>query len=427
MRIGILLLLFISLSTQLFAQGARESIYSAFALYNKRARLEKDIRENIIARTFRQPLDSNSEYRFEEACNAVSQFLIYNDNVDSGFSKLLEGYESLSYDTRRALLEALYAVSGAAYDSSVRDLLGIETNMKLFAMAGVYSYRADSSIENTNAIKIKMVENFPGYDTLQLLVELEKYLNVSRKQRRQKPPEITMLFEHQRQLGRKVVYSFQRWNRDQPGLSIVQKADGSFVRDGNGRLLVFQQLARSASDLPYFITNGSTPQGVYSLQGTAVAQNNYIGPTPNLQLVMPFENKWEKYFQQPLPPYSDSLLLYKQLLPAAWRNYVPMFEVWNAGKIGRTEIIAHGSTIDPEYYKDKPFYPLTPTMGCLCAKEIWNVTTGKLLISEQFNLASAYGSSPGSKGYLIVVNVDDQQKPVSREEVETWVRKFEKR
>jgi hypothetical protein len=27
--------------------------------------------------------------------------------------------------------------------------------------------------------------------------------------------------------------------------------------------MVFQQLARSGSDLPYFITNGSTPQGIF--------------------------------------------------------------------------------------------------------------------------------------------------------------------
>jgi hypothetical protein len=104
-----------------------------------------------------------------------------------------------------------------------------------------------------------------------------------------------------------------------------------------------------------------------------------------------------------------------------------MMESWYAGKIGRSEIIAHGSTIDPEYYKDKPFYPLTPTMGCLSAKELWNVTTGHLLISEQFNLVSAFISTPGSKGFLFVINVDDQQKAVTREEVEEWVRRFEKR
>ena len=101
-----------------------------------------------------------------------------------------------------------------------------------------------------------------------------------------------------------------------------------------------------------------------------------------------------------------------------------MTEAWNAGKAGRTEIIAHGTTIDPDYYKGRPFYPLTPSQGCLTAKEIWNVTTGHLLVSEQLNLVSAFMSTPGTKGYLYVINLDDQQKPVTREELEALVRRF---
>src|ERR1700759_60462 len=98
-----------------------------------------------------------------------------------------------------------------------------------------------------------------------------------------------------------------------------------------------------------------------------------------------------------------------------------MMEAFAAGTIGRTEIIAHGTTIDPEYYKGRPFYPLTPTMGCLCAKELWNPTSGHPLVSEQLNLITAFQSAPGQKGYLYVINVDDQRKPVTREEVEKWV------
>ncbi len=98
-----------------------------------------------------------------------------------------------------------------------------------------------------------------------------------------------------------------------------------------------------------------------------------------------------------------------------------MMETWAAGLIGRTEIIAHGTTIDPEFFKDRPFYPLTPTMGCLCAKELWNPTTGGLLVSEQNDLVNAFLARPGRKGYLIVVDVDDQRRPLSRAEVEKWV------
>jgi len=191
--------------------------------------------------------------------------------------------------------------------------------------------------------------------------------------------------------------------------------------------MVFQQLARSGSDLPYFITNGSTPQGVYSIRGVGVSHNNLIGPTPNIQMLLPFEGKWENYFQLDSTAKWDSsqstLAAYGSLWPASWRKYRPALEAYYAGKLGRTEIIAHGTTIDPEYFQDKPFYPLTPTLGCLCAREQWNITTGRPTLSEQLGLVNAFLSTRGSKGFLFVINLDDQQKPVTREELEAIIKK----
>ena len=407
------------------AQSKRENIYTDFVLYQKRVRFEKDVRENVIVKTFSQTLDSNNEDRFESACKAATQFMIVSNEVEDGLAKMFSQYEYLQYETKKALLEAVYGLYPDKYIENMQAVFQFETHPKLFAMSAVYLYRNDTSINNSNDIKIRMVEQFPGYDTLDILIALEHYLNHHHKLIRQKTPDIAQLFSHQQTHGKKIIYSFQRWNRDYPGIAIVQNADGRFVRDANGRLLIFQQLARSASDLPYFISNGNTPQGIYSIQGTGRANNLLIGPTPNLQLIMPHEKTWEKFFHQPIDSTLDSLQLYQQLLPEKWKKYQPINEAWDAGKIGRTEIIAHGTTLDPEYFKDKPYYPLTPTMGCLCAKEIWNVTTGRLQQSEQFNLVSAFQLTTGNKGYLFVINVDDQQKPVSRIEVESWVKKCE--
>ena len=426
MKIWLLVVLLSFLTQLLSAQYRRDDIYSEFVLYNKRERLNKDLRENIIARTFAQKLDSNNEHRFESACKAISQFMINGEEVEKGFDQMFEQYDMLPYPTRRAFLEAVYGVYPTAYWQQMKSVLDKETDPKLFAMAGVYLYRIDSSVENTNRIKIRMVEQFPSYDSLDILTCFEGWLNQHTGFVRKKTPDLLKLFGHQKTHGKKVIYSFQRWNRDYPGLAVVQNADGRFMRNESGRLLVFQQLARSASNLPYFVTNGSTPQGIYSIQGTAVARNNYIGPTPNLQLLMPYEKDWEKFFHHPVDYTQDTLQLYRYLLPPTWAGYKPMYEAWEAGKIGRTEIIAHGTTIDPEYFKDKPYYPLTPTMGCLCAKELWNITSGKLLMSEQLNLVSTYTATPGQKGFLFVINLDDQQKAVAREEIEKLVNAFEK-
>lgn len=423
-----------------YAQTRREDIHTDFVLYNRRVTLEKDLRERIIGKHFSLPLDSNSEDGYLSGCWAVSQFLFDGPEVLEGFGRLFAGYDSLSYDTRRALLEAVYAVAPKQYISEVTSVLDRETDARLFALCAVYLYRQDTSTERGNELKIRLVEKFPA-DTMAVLQELSTYLSYHTANQRGKLPDVGELLRYRRGDGQKVIYSFQRWDRDYAGLAIVQNADGSFVRDGQGRLQVFQQLARSGPDLPYFITNGNTPQGIYSIQGTDVSRTNFIGPTPNLQLLMPFEGEWGKYFHDSslVSPGSvaailvhtpeardemsvDSLALYRQLLPPGWRSYAPMMEAWAAGRIGRTEIIAHGTTIDPEYFKGKPFYPLTPTMGCLCAKELWNPTTGHLLVSEQNNLVNAFLSTPGRKGWLVVLNLDDQHRPVSREEVEALVR-----
>lgn len=412
------------------AQTRREDIYSNFVLHEKRAWLSKDLRDNVVGYTFTQAIDSNTEYRFESACLAIAQYQFSGEDVSNGFNKLFLGYDSLEYDTRRALLEAVYAIYPQAYVQQVTKVLQQETHPKLFAMAAAYLFRQDASIANSNDIKIRMVEQFTNYDSIPLLLALEQHLNNYNTAIRQKTPDIPTLLRHQANRKQKTVYSLQRWNRDYPGLAIVQDAAGRFMRHPDGRLMIFEQLARSASDLPWFITNGSTPQGVYSIQGTAVSRNALIGPTPNLQLIMPNENTWDKYFQ--LPPWEhwdstrDALNSYLEMLPPSWRQYSPMKEAFEAGKIGRSEIIAHGTAIDPQYFTNKPWYPLSPTNGCLCAKELWNESNGRLLVSEQYNLVSAFNATKGGKGYLFVINLDNQQAPVTRAEVERLVNAYEK-
>ena len=443
MRIFLLLLL-VGCAGSGRGQTRREDIHTDFVLYNRRVALEKDLRERMIGRHFSLPLDSNSEDGYLSGCWAVEQFLFDGPEVRQGFDRLFAGYKGLGYDTRRALLEAVYAVEPARYRREEAVVLDGEEDPRLFALCAVYLYRADSNVSAADDLKIKLVERFPGYDSVPVLGELMGWMGYH-------PPGLPALGElFGSRKGIKTIYSFQRRDRDYPGLAVVQDADGRFVRDAGGRLQVFEQLARSGPGLPYFLTNGNTPQGVYSIQGTDISRTNFIGPTPNLQLLLPGEADWGKYFHDSTVvaggavAAGDSLSRYLGLLPPGWRGYAPMMEAWGAGVAGRTAIIAHGTTIDPEYYRGRPFYPLTPTMGCLCAKELWNVTSGHLLVSEQNNLVNAFLSTPeiglravvlppksggrrrSDGGFLIVVDVDDKREPVSRAEVEEWVNRFEK-
>src|SRR5262249_29218126 len=158
-------------------------------------------------------------------------------------------YDSLEYDTRQALLEAVYAVAPHRYTTEIRQVLDKETDPHLFALCAVYLYRHDTSTENTNTLKIRLVEKFPAH-TLAVLQYLQDYLSHATSHARAKTPDITELLRYQRTTGEKVIYSFQRWNRDYAGLAVVQNADGTFVRDEQGRVQLFEQLARSGPGLP---------------------------------------------------------------------------------------------------------------------------------------------------------------------------------
>ena len=154
------------------AQSRREDIYTDFVLYNKRMLIQKDLKENTIGKTFSQPIDSNTEYRFEAACNAITQYMFSDETVKQGFEKLFIRYDELQYETKKAFLEALYAVCTTEYLADIQQILAKETQPKLFSIAAVYAYRAEPSVNNANHLKLRMAEQFPGYDTLDILLEL---------------------------------------------------------------------------------------------------------------------------------------------------------------------------------------------------------------------------------------------------------------
>ncbi len=407
------------------AQYNRDYIHTDVVLNDQRQRSDQYLRQQLIGNTYRLPLDSNTEYKYEGACLAASQFMIANEQVKALFDTLLRHYDSLQYSTKRALFEAVYGLFPQHYSTHINRLLYKETDPKLFAMQAVYLFQTDTSQSLVNRILKQLSTRFVPFDSLPVLQALKFYLQNFLPEKQSPSPPIASLFAYQLTIGRQMIYSFQRWNRDYPGLAIIQNGDGTFARDSTGRLLVFQQLARSASNLPYFITGGNTPQGIYSVQGTGISHNKLIGPTPNLQLLLPFENN--QLYWHPMPDSSLSFFQnYQLLLPPDWRSYHPMQEALQAGTAGRTAIIAHGSTIDPDYFKGKPFYPLTPTLGCLCAKENWNIFTGKIIHSDQFEFVNAYlAREEDEAGYLMVINLNNRQAPVTREEVETLVGDFE--
>jgi hypothetical protein len=229
-------------------------------------------------------------------------------------------------------------------------------------------------------------------------------------------PSIKTFFDKNYLPGQVLVFSFQRKDRNYPGLAMVRNADGNFIKNTDGNYFAVGQLARSSSNMPGYISNGNTPQGIFRITGFDTSNNYFIGPTTNLQLAMPHEYDGVVIDGKKIDTVW-SLLDYKNLLPDNFKNYQPMYGTFYAGKAGRTEIIAHGTTIDIAYYKSNSFFPYTPTAGCLCTKEIWNNKTGLLDTSDQLLLAQAVKNAGGANGYLIVIEIDDKKAPVTLADV----------
>ena len=155
--------------------------------------------------------------------------------------------------------------------------------------------------------------------------------------------------------------------------------------------------------------------------GFSVSESQFIGPTPNIQMAMPFEMSVRSFFAD--SSITDSVWTedwYKKLLPSRFLNHFPVYGTYYAGAAGRTEIISHGTAVDPRYYLGKPYYPHTPSMGCLTTSEIWD-EKGRRTISNQQQLVNALLKAGGAHGYCIVLEIDDRPEPVTLKDVQRYL------
>ena len=125
----------------------------------------------------------------------------------------------------------------------------------------------------------------------------------------------------------------------------------------------------------------------------------------SIQMVMPFENN-HQFFQG----NRDYEMYYKTLLGEILGKVTALYEAYYAGKLGRSEIIAHGTTIDPEFYRGQIFYPCTPSLGCLCSPEIWD-EDGRISYSAQQQILDALIKNNLTPEWLIVAEISDFQPP----------------
>ncbi len=219
-----------------------------------------------------------------------------------------------------------------------------------------------------------------------------------------------------------VIFTFLRHNRKIPGITFIRKPDGNFLMLNDSTLFTIPQLGYSVANLPYFLEDGNTPQGLFSFQGFYQSKKKSIGPTPALITRLPFEVGPVKFSFGKLSNNQWSLTSYLKLLPEDLRNNYRFTETFYAGKLGRNKLVVHGSTDNPQYYNKESYYPLTPTTGCLSSVELWDGKSGRSIRSDQLKLVNAILKTGKREGYLFVAEIDNKQTPVTEKEIEELIR-----
>ena len=415
-----ILIIALLLGIAIFSEAQNNGPYFKDALKEKRTVFYNNIVKSIN-KTLALPLNNNTEDAWVNSINNINLIKYNSPFVKDKIDEAVNNIAPRSNAFKKAILELINTEYPNKYVPQIKAIFKNATDdVKLMAMAATYILPVSTisdrklMLQQINLLLTKDRDNAILYE----LTEQIKSYNVKNNS-----PSIKTFFNKNYLPGQVLVISIQRKNRNFPGLALVRNADGNFIKNADGNFFSVGQLARSAGNMPGYLTNGNTPQGMFRMDGFDTSKSFFIGPTTNVQLTMPFEYKASHF-------YKDSSLIdsvwkldnYKNLLPDNFKNYHPIYGSFYAGKAGRTEIIAHGTTLDTAFYTTKLYAPYTPTAGCLCTKEIWNNKTGFLQTSDQLLLAQAIKNAGGANGYLVVVEIDDKQFPVTLADVISFLK-----
>ncbi len=418
-------LLFVILLCSSYCALAQDSaaVYTSYTTAEKRLTTHRNIINNSITKNLSLPLTAETEENWEDAFYSMALINYRTLWIDN---RIKTAFDSIGYRTpefQRSLIEMIYTVYPNDFNDEVFQLAGITQSTKVFAMCSEFlikqhDYNAAAifilGITHKGMIDANMI---PGDTAANKAILKMLELSITKPDFKKTGKLIKKITAPGYLPGTTVIYSFQRHNRNYPGIVMVRNGNGEFVRNDDGTVFSVAQLARSVSNMPFYLTNGNTPQGIFRVNGTAVSKSMAIGPTTNIQLLMPYETTPQFFLKD--SSVIDTIwneALYQKLLPNGWKDNQALYQSFYASKIGRTEIIAHGTTVDPEFYRNESYYPQTPTQGCLCTKEIWDAN-GKRTISDQQKLIGAFNKTGDANGYLIVIEIDDQQKEVTPEEI----------
>jgi hypothetical protein len=394
--------------TTVFSQQLQSNIlYSPVATTQARVQRYKYLVDTTIKQYLAEPLNDDNEGLWNEALWSIELIQYKNAYTKQKLTVAWSKAAHLSEYFQKNLLEATYSLYKTEFKTQALQLLQTTKSAPVFIRCAEYVLRADS-VNGKKKIAFLIKTKFPEDQSVGMQILQDRVTN---KKPETLPPLID-IFDKDFLKDQTVIYSLQRSNRDYAGMVIIRKPDGSFIKDSSGDYFHTSQLARAITNYPFYITNGNTPQGIFRFTGFGASKLLYIGPTANLQLVMPYEAKPSVFFADSGLLYTPwQKEMYASLLPGSWKNYDGIYESYNAGAIGRYDIIMHGTTIDPAFYKGQSYYPNTPSLGCLCAFEDWD-NNGYRISSNPQKIKDALDSIGSTNGYVVVIDIDNKRSNV---------------
>jgi hypothetical protein len=384
---ALLIIILFSFCFNSLSWGQKEKPFS-FASAIERKNTERELKNEIDSLVSLSFQPEKAERLWKKAFWAMELMLYSPPNWEERIPYFIDQLSSFDAEFQRAFLEMLFTLYPSKFNNQIISVWPSLANAKNQAMALEY---------------LAIAHIFPDITENQAIFPTDWYRAYQKRwsSRNITYPTIDSFSNDYFLPGDEILCSFQYTNRGKPGFLMIRKKNGSWVTDENGKPLKFKQLARSISNLPYYLTNGNTPQGLYRVTGFGYSSNEWIGPSKNIQMILPYENDSSYFSGIQLTPID-----YETLLNPLIKNFPSLWEAYFAGKMGRTEIIAHGTTIDPSWYNNEAYFPCTPSLGCLCSPEIWN-KKGRIVKSAQQAWIDALERNNINPKWLIVVEIED--------------------
>lgn len=409
------LLFFFLLTSTLFPQNKinQKSLYSDFAKKQNRDKYKLELKDRID-HVFSTELNKNNEKSWQNLFSEVGLLLFNSDKIYKAIETASNYAPKGSISFQKSLAEIIITLYPKEFLMTIDTLYFATKDPTLFSYCVHYYLNSGSKSrqELLNETKKRFNiandrwENIPQINYL--IYYLSNYdVNI---------PPLKDILAHKFIEGKTIIYSLQRKDRTFPGITIIKKPNGEFVTNENDSIFYVQQLALSVTNLPGYLSQGNTPQGIFSVVGFYNSPTPSIGPTAAVLTRIPYEVPTKLWYHSKVTNGWD-IEDYKNLLPNSWKDFFPIYESYYAGKTGRRKIVMHGSVDDLSYYDTLKYAPLTPSKGCLTTTELWSEGNGKNIKSDQTKLMNAFFSTGQIKGFLVVIDIDNKNEPVTINEI----------